>query len=483
MNELYRLAEAAGASPSGFAPFDPAASIRLYTDISGERGYEAKLSKAALTLYELLRWDEGLRAFIGDEVVFHKKVTGRVPDLRKPMSQQYRQSLKTLIHSLAHIASAPVVSINGGLRRQTCVAVPLDSSAFGKGAEYETLSATAFRDVVVALAQFGWIDFVPAHFNPETSERKRTRVRPTKPMFDWLVQEDLVFPYHPHRQKTPRTSSKEGLLFVSVADGEGARASIPLDRPLSKDEEVLEPLNDALRKQRLKCSYRDYSQYETLYDYAHGRPGYSLTGNKTLRRVFAGEDGRAGRLYGHWVQRLPKELRQRLTVGGKPMAELDYNGMQMALLYADADKPLPDQADLYAVPGFDRDDMKAVLLRTVGTTTRQSAVAALRKMLREQGRSSQGRAEALYDAFWDFHAEVCPHGTSDSEATWARLQELDSTLALRVLRKLLDKGVVAIPIHDSFLVEERHADATEVVMLQEFEALFGVAGVSVKRGY
>lgn len=48
--------------------------------------------------------------------------------------------------------------------------------------------------------------------------------------------------------------------------------------------------------------------------------------------------------------------------------------------------------------------------------------------------------------------------------------------------KLLDKGVVAIPIHDSFIVEERHADATEAVMLQEFEALFGVTGVSVKRG-
>jgi len=232
----------------------------------------------------------------------------------------------------------------------------------------------------------------------------------------------------------------------------------------------------------LKCSYRDYSQYETLYDYARGRPRFSLTGNKTLRRVFAGEDGRAGRLYGHWVQTLPKELRGQLKINNKPTVELDYNGMQMALLYADAGKPLPDQGDLYTIPGFDRDDMKAVLLRTVGTATREHAVAALRKMLHEQGRSRPGRAEALYDAFWSFHADVCPHGASDSEATWARLQELDSTLALRVLRKLLDKGVVAIPIHDSFIVEERHADATEAVMLQEFEALFGVTGVSVKRG-
>ena len=42
--------------------------------------------------------------------------------------------------------------------------------------------------------------------------------------------------------------------------------------------------------------------------------------------------------------------------------------------------------------------------------------------------------------------------------------------------------MVAIPSHDSFIVEERHADATEAVMLEEFKSLFGVTGVSVKRG-
>jgi hypothetical protein len=202
MDDLNRLAEAAGALPFSYAPFDPAASIPLYTDISGKRGYKTKLSKAALTLYELLRWDDSLRAAIGDEVVFHKKVIGRVPDLRKPMSQPYRESLETLVHSLAHIASAPVISINGGLRRQTRVAVPLNSSAFGKGAEYEALSATAVRDVVVALAQYDWIDVVPAHYNTKTGERRRTRFRPKQVMFDWLFQQGLVFPYHPHGPKT-----------------------------------------------------------------------------------------------------------------------------------------------------------------------------------------------------------------------------------------------------------------------------------------
>lgn len=485
--ELALLAEQVGASPSNFAPFDPSASIPLYADISGRRGHDTLLSKAAIDLYELLRWDDDLAKAVGNDVVFHNKKIGSVPNPRRPMSDKHKQAMETLLHSFAHIASAPTINTNDVIRRQTCVAIPLDTSAFGKGAEYEALGATAFRDVVVALAMYEWIDVVPAHYNAKTDERRRTRVRPKRVMFDWLVQQGLVFPYHPHGPKTSKRSSKEGFLFVSVDegddgdDGDDGRISIPLDRPLSEEEAILPALNDAMSKQRLQCSLRDYRQYENMYDFKSGKPRFNLAGSKRLRRVFTEEDGRAGRLYGHWVQRLPKELRGQLTINGQPTVELDYNGMQMALLYADANKPLPDQADLYAVPGFDRDDMKAVLLRTVGTASRKKGKAALGGVLHEQGRNREGRAEALYDAFWGLHADVCPHRQADNGAAWARLQELDSKLALRVLRKLLDKGITAIPIHDSFIIEKRHAETTKAVMLEEFEALFKISGVSVNQ--
>lgn len=483
MHDLKQLAEAAGAIPAEFAPFDPSASIPLFVNTSGGRGYESTLTNAVLALYDRLRWDDALRAATERTVVVNEKTIGKVPNLRRPISEPRRQAMTALLHSLAHIASAPVISKERGLQRQTCVAVPLDTQAFRKGAAYESLSATAIRDIIVALARYDWIDVVPAYYNVNTGKRLRTRVRPKRSMLDWLVQQKLVFPYHPRGQQTPKRGPENSLLFVSVDNGEGNRGLEPLDRSLSPEEAVLRPLNKALSEQRLKCSFRDYQQYVDLYDFKRGRPRYRLTGNKTLRRVFTEEDGRGGRLYGHWVQRLPKELRRRLTVGSKPMAELDYNGMQLALLYADVGKQLPDQADLYSIPGFKRDDMKAVFLRTVGTATREQTVAALRKMLHEQGRSRQGRAEALYDAFWGFHAEVCPHCRAESEAAWVRLQELDSLLALRVLRKLLDKGITAIPIHDSFLVEEPHVDTTETIMVKEFDELFGVAGASVNRAW
>ena len=481
--ELSLLADQVGASPANFAPFDPSASISLYTDISGRRGYDTLLSNAAIELYEILRWDDGLAEAFGNIVIVHNKKIGKVPNLRKPLTDEYKLALETLIHSSAHIASAPTIAkANGSIRRQSCVAVPLDSGAFAKGEKYEHLSATAFRNVVVALTQIGWIDVVPVHYNHETGERKRTRIRPRQVMLDGLVKMDLVFPYHPEGPKLSNRKPDAPLLFVSHDLGDGEKKQIPLSRALSEDEAVLVDLNEALHAQKLCCPLRDYRQYENMYDFGNGRPRHTLNGSKTLRRVFSEEDGRAGRLYGHWVQRLPKALRGQLLINNHPTVELDYNGMQLALLYADAGKPLPNQADLYAVPGLDREDMKAVLLRTVGTNTRDEAIAALRKMLYDQGRNQEGRAEILYDAFWSFHPEVCPHGKCADDASWAKLQELDSTLALNVLKELLGNGIVAIPIHDSFIVEERNAEVTKTIMLNEFKKLFECDGVSVNEG-
>ena len=164
------------------------------------------------------------------------------------------------------------------------------------------------------------------------------------------------------------------------------------------------------------------------------------------------------RLYGHWVQWLPKDLRKQLQIDGKPVAELDYAGMQLALLYAIQGRSVPE-GDPYAVSGFSREDMKAVLTRSVGTPNREEALVAIRSQLHDENRSRKGRAEQLYDAFWNAHAEVCPHHTGN-EAAWSKLQMLDSQLALGVVASLLAQRVTPIPIHDSFVVQKQYADLT-----------------------
>ena len=43
---------------------------------------------------------------------------------------------------------------------------------------------------------------------------------------------------------------------------------------------------------------------------------------------------------------------------------------------------------------------------------------------------------------------------------------VDSDLASTVMSKLLRQGILALPVHDSFLVPARHTDALENAMLE-----------------
>jgi hypothetical protein len=54
-----------------------------------------------------------------------------------------------------------------------------------------------------------------------------------------------------------------------------------------------------------------------------------------------------------------------------------------------------------------------------------------------------------------------------------RYQFIDSQIAERVMIKLLDIGVVSLPVHDSFLVQARHQQALVDTMIESFNAIVG----------
>lgn len=102
-----------------------------------------------------------------------------------------------------------------------------------------------------------------------------------------------------------------------------------------------------------------------------------MWGGKQLYRSFRFEDGKAGRLYGHFVQRLPGDARKYLRIDNQSVVELDYSAMQLVMLYAANDLPVPE-GDLYKMVGGDRDIMKTVLTRSVGNATKEATVQSLK---------------------------------------------------------------------------------------------------------
>jgi hypothetical protein len=54
-----------------------------------------------------------------------------------------------------------------------------------------------------------------------------------------------------------------------------------------------------------------------------------------------------------------------------------------------------------------------------------------------------------------------------------RLQRIESDLALEVISELMRKGVVALPVHDSFLVDRDHRFITGVMISKLYRDRFG----------
>ena len=105
--------------------------------------------------------------------------------------------------------------------------------------------------------------------------------------------------------------------------------------------------------------------------------GFELEGGSFsgYRRLFSNGDIAGfdfqwgGRLYGvgdYSYQTIKKTERQKMTIGGEEVVEIDINASYLTILHGISDHPLPNRDDLYAIGGYDRVIVKAWITATIG---------------------------------------------------------------------------------------------------------------------
>jgi len=118
----------------------------------------------------------------------------------------------------------------------------------------------------------------------------------------------------------------------------------------------------------------------------------------------------------------------------------------------------------------------------VNADTEAAAVRAIAQEI--GGKGAHAKARDLLDAIKARHRPIAPCFGSGAGL---RLQRRDADLAERVLLRLLDQGIVALPIHDSFIVRRHHADACDEAMDAELGKLLAALGtakcVSLRNAY
>jgi hypothetical protein len=180
-------------------------------------------------------------------------------------------------------------------------------------------------------------------------------------------------------------------------------------------------------------------------------------------RVFNDSWALGGRYYGPFWQTLPRWRRLHLTIGGEPIVEHDFAQLHPRLLYAAFARSL--DGDAYSVDGYARDLTKCAWQILINASSRRSAVSAVARKL--GGPRHQAEADLLLRALEIRHAAV---NAAFYTGEGLRLQRMDSDLMMRIGLRCISEGIVALPVHDSCIVQVRHSARTQEIMDEELAA-------------
>jgi hypothetical protein len=172
----------------------------------------------------------------------------------------------------------------------------------------------------------------------------------------------------------------------------------------------------------------------------------------SLHRIWNGNWCRNGRLYGCWVQNLPKDTRRGLLLNGNPVAEPDYSALHCRLIYDLAGKPMPP-GDPFEVDGFERNEVKIAFYTMVNAPSWDSARRVIWKRC--------PRWNELMPAIADKHSAITKALCS---GIGAKLMFMDATIMCRNLADLNREGIIGLPIHDSVIIEAKYESKTREIM-------------------
>jgi hypothetical protein len=213
----------------------------------------------------------------------------------------------------------------------------------------------------------------------------------------------------------------------------------------------------------------------------------------TLRRIFNGKWTLGGRHYtrGSW-QTLRRKARRYLCINGSQTVEVDFAGLHIAMAYALADIQL--EGDPHAIPGVERLLAKRMGVIALNAKTRGKAICGFIKKVNDKRENGEWRdpelhacfvaaeplsSTAIFEAIASHHHRIAQYIGS---GVGLELQFRDSRIMSEILQRLSAKGIAALPVHDSVIVQVRHADLLEQLMLEEYEREMEFT-IEVKRKY
>ncbi|MBS0375714.1 MAG: hypothetical protein JSR73_14135 [Proteobacteria bacterium] len=379
------------------------------------------------------------------------------------------------------------------------VAVSMASGTYRGGISYN-----AWKRTVDYLVAHGWIEFKKGFYDRASGRRFRSRIRGTEHLIEVGlqvgIQPNLLRPYPVHALVELRDTKENGGEILPWP-------SDPVDRQaLAVMESNLKRINMALAEVFIALHVPDLviSQISAALQRTQPERSWVDFYNRFLCRIFNdGNTKLGGRFFGGWWQQIPREYRKFIHLaapGEEPLwtVEVDFRGVQPAILYARIGQ-IPPQ-DCYAIHpyirpiGAARDCLKAALMCLLNSSSEIEAEQALRNEVRKSFYTSWYRRHPESECPKMTIRQMLPEGLPDVpemldtlsrvhapiaryfyQGVGKELMFTESAIAERIMISLLDRGIVVLPIHDSFLVRKGAQGSLRDAMNEAFEFVTGAS--------
>jgi len=190
---------------------------------------------------------------------------------------------------------------------------------------------------------------------------------------------------------------------------------------------------------------------------------------KDLHRVFNRDFDHGGRFYGSAHINLPEELRPLLTILGYDTSELDFEAMHIRMLYhgAKTDYPGDPYSGLCYGDKNIRKIYKRVAMLALNCKNEAEAISTLRWNMMNGDVPSHPNPEMFVVLFREEHKKI--KNAFYQGDGGLKLQTIDARIMEAILDRLHREGIVALPVHDSMVVQKDAVEKAYQIMVEEYQ--------------
>lgn len=218
-------------------------------------------------------------------------------------------------------------------------------------------------------------------------------------------------------------------------------------------------------------------------------PAKSINYLLKFNRIFNNDFEHGGRYYEQsgLIQGLPSSERGKILIDGNTVIEADFRYLHIALLYKDK---IPNDFDPYIINPSDldlhdtseirqqlREFCKPSLNTLLNGRSYQECLGSIKHEFNEKKNSgglsllpNDLNIKKLISLIKEHNYKIKEHFNS---GVGLILQRKDSDIANLVINHFSKKGIVVIPIHDSFLIEKKNKDELIFIMRESYKQIKG----------